>query len=99
MEAVPINRVLFWAFYIFGVLVFIFGLLLAQVPRTDFRLDLAIGAGCSALLLISLWLVRKILVATAVNREATPTRMYRLFAILALAQLLFCVYALVSLLV
>jgi len=46
VEPVPLKRVFFWAFYVLGSLLFVFGLLLAQAPRPvhdkDFRLELVI---------------------------------------------------------
>jgi cytochrome b561 len=101
VEPVSMKRVLFWASFVLATIAFVFGLLLAQVPRprhnADFRLDLMVWSSCSCLLLIALLLARKILDVKNWEKDGTPIGAYRLFSFLAFSELLFCLYAVVSL--
>ena len=100
METVPLKRVFFWTTYVFGTLAFIFGLLLAQVPRghnKDFRLDLSIWGTSFCLLLICLLLVKRI--SAHRGTEGDPGGTYFLFSIFSVGELCFCSYFLVSILI
>jgi uncharacterized membrane protein len=100
MEPIPLKRIFFWTTYILGTLAFIFGLLLAQVPRgrndKDFRLEFAIWGSCLLLLVICLLLMKRISSAERRKTEGEPGGAYNLFSLFGAGELCFCIYALVS---
>src|SRR3979411_772802 len=100
MEPIPLKRVFFWATYILGTLVFIFGLLLTQAPRgrndKDFRFEFAIWGSCFCLLVICLLLMKRISNVKYRSAEGEPGRAYYLFSLFSAGELCFCIYVLVS---
>jgi cytochrome b561 len=100
MEPIPLKRVFFWTTYILGTLVFVFGLLLTQVPRPqndkDFRLEFAIWGSCFGILVVCLLLMRRISSARFRRTEGEPAKAYYLFSLLGAGELCFCAYAFVS---
>jgi hypothetical protein len=98
VEPVPIWRVMFWTFYVLGVLALVFGLLLSYVPRRiddkDFRLEETIWFSCLCLQVATLLLAGRIFRVRSEHSDLPV--IYGVFSGLALAQLLFCLYRLIG---